>query len=133
MQEATLPAPGNYDVWNYDLLEVGGQIPCGSLRSFIFYACSPSTHAIAAENFQESLRSVELVAYGPRADFPDNNGKHRVYVRYWVRKSYLAICSPELRQALSVQIARKVKEDPRVTGHHSKLNPKRIKEIVGLS
>jgi hypothetical protein len=68
-QEIALkPLPGERDLWSYDLLEVGGQLQCTSIRTFLYYLASRQTQAVRVVAYQAQTRFAHLECYGPICD-----------------------------------------------------------------
>jgi hypothetical protein len=68
-------AYGTFDLWSFDLLEVGRPLPCNSLRTFLHYLCSRGTreasiapYIIYTNTDTSSSPAVDVVLSGPRAD-----------------------------------------------------------------
>jgi len=63
-------AYGSTDLWSFDLLEVGGPLPCNNIRAFLHYLCSCGTRVASIMPYTDasSSPSVEVMLRGPRAD-----------------------------------------------------------------
>ena len=65
-------AYGSTDLWSFDLLEVGGPLPCNNIRTFLHYLCSRGTRVASITPYTDASSSnrpaLEVVLRGPRAD-----------------------------------------------------------------
>jgi hypothetical protein len=70
--EVNPKAYGSTDLWSFDLLEVGGPLPCNNIRTFLHYLCSRGTHMASIAPYTDPARgsspAIEVVLRGPRAD-----------------------------------------------------------------
>jgi|SRR5215208_1593763 len=101
-------APGITDVWKefFDPDEdVGGEIRCLTLRGFLLYLCSETTHGVRVEKLEKSTRFCVLQVMGPKC------AKHgRLYVQYELSSTHFKNLFTEeiaqLRAALKKHIRR---------------------------
>jgi hypothetical protein len=64
-------AYGTTNLWSFDLLEVGGPLPCNNIRTFLHYLCSRGTRVASILPYTDDTSSsptVEVALRGPRAD-----------------------------------------------------------------
>ena len=64
-------AYGTTNLWSFDLLEVGGPLPCNNIRTFLYYLCSRGTRVASILPYTDDTSSsptVEVALRGPRAD-----------------------------------------------------------------
>jgi hypothetical protein len=96
------PPLGNVDVWTLDLGYKGTEISCRFLRTFLWYLCSPSTHAAAVNDVNPSKSMVDITLFGPIAA----DGQ-RLYVRFTATRAdcQLLITESE-RKLLSRELGR---------------------------
>jgi hypothetical protein len=72
--EGDAQAYGSTNLWSFDLLEVGGPLPCNNIRTFLHYLCSGGTREVSIAPRTDAHRTtttspaVEVVLRGPRAD-----------------------------------------------------------------
>lgn len=64
-------------MWTLDLCYEGGEIPCRTLRAFLYFLCSSSTYAAAVEEVYSMKSMADITLFGPKAD----DGL-RLYIRF---------------------------------------------------
>lgn len=64
-QVTSIPPAGSLDVWDFDLLEVGGQMQCSHIRTFLFFLASPRTECAGVFSVNDAENYAKLRIYGP--------------------------------------------------------------------
>jgi hypothetical protein len=61
----TRPPPGAIDVWDFDLQDVGGEIPISHVRTLLYYLASASTKVVHSCELDSTRRQARVRVYGP--------------------------------------------------------------------
>lgn len=112
-QVTSIPPPGSLDVWDFDLLEQGGQMQCSHIRTFLFYLASPRTECAGVFAVNDAENFAKMRIYGPICE-----DGHPVYVEMYVsasakmslKQNNVARLAPEEIQLLINKLTEHVKE-----------------------
>lgn len=127
------PLPGLYDMWSMDPLLEGGCLYCPKVSTLVYYALSPRTFAIKSYGYDKQNRWVQLLVYGPVADFPDKYGEQRLYVMKRVQAIDIRSLPLDIQKKLAHALFEKVNHaDIFFNSHKSVLTARTIKSWLGL-
>lgn len=100
------PKLGTVDLWEFDLMSEGGLLPCGNLRTLLYYMYSPKTVKITvSEQESTAIPKMMVTVEGPLA-----YDEKPLKVRYRVIKSEVVSKEKGLTESERAMFAHKVAE-----------------------
>lgn len=133
--ERVAPAPGQHDLWELDLLEYGGELPCNNVRTFLYYLASPTTRVAKVTKFYVPRRSADIRVYGPVCDYDGP-----LYIEMYItaaqhsatdnKKNILTLTADE-RHVMFAKFKKHVKTEHPDFDKPGLITAKRLYEILG--
>lgn len=116
---------GEYDLWGLWLLDEAEEVPCGSIRTFLYYLCSKGTkHCEILNAGVPTTDSVDIRLIGPLAD---DERSH--FLRYRLTHGNVG----RLKEAEKNLLARKLTEHCPTQDDEPHQKVRRTLKAVGLS